>query len=292
MIHQKGKTDGDYGVLVHPRFRQAGKEKSTPVYYKIGAFQTKVHWQDDADLHLIAHSVKMLKAAAERTPELRIDMNFPGIGNGKLTFDDVAPLLVGLPGNVHIWRKKEVVVDPMVMPDQPEQGKVIAVTGHRPKTLGYDSMTAARMLETAREVIRRYKPKGVITGMALGWDTAIAAACLEAGVPYIAAIPFVGQEARWRAADQFDYQRFLKWSEKVHVCSPGGYAASKMQTRNQWMVDQAELVVALWNGEDGGTSNCVRYAQAQNVPIHNAWDYFQNDAKTFRINKFAFPKEV
>jgi len=37
-------------------------------------------------------------------PDCRIDLNFPGIGNGRLSPDQVLPLIKQLPDNVHVWR--------------------------------------------------------------------------------------------------------------------------------------------------------------------------------------------
>ena len=60
-------------------------------------------------------------------------------------------------------------------------------------------------------------------------------------------------------------------AEVVFVSEPG-YAAWKMQVRNKWMVDNSDLVLALWNGTDGGTANCVRYAEKVGKPITNLWE--------------------
>jgi hypothetical protein len=49
---------------------------------RLGAFQVKYHWQDDADLGLISHSAHALRAIAGDYE--RIAINFPGIGNGRL----------------------------------------------------------------------------------------------------------------------------------------------------------------------------------------------------------------
>ena len=46
------------------------------------------------------------------------------------------------------------------------------------------------------------------------------------------------------------------------------YAVWKMQKRNIWMVDQSNVVVAVWNGEkSGGTYNCIKYAIEKKKPV-------------------------
>src|SRR3546814_11284050 len=84
--------------------------------------------------------------------------------------------------------------------------------------------------------------------MALGWDTAWALAALDLGVPLTAAVPFSGQEKSWPAESQRRFHSILERAAAVEIVCPGGFAAHKMQTRNEWMVDHADGVVALWAG--------------------------------------------
>lgn len=70
----------------------------------IGYFMVKDHFAQPAKTSIIEKSAKRLAKFANTVPkEYRIDLNFPGIGNGKLAREDVLPLLEGLPDNVHIW---------------------------------------------------------------------------------------------------------------------------------------------------------------------------------------------
>lgn len=60
---------------------------------------------------------------------------------------------------------------------------------------------------------------------------------------------------------------------RVEIVSPGGYAAWKMHERNRWMVDHADHILALWDGgKDGGTANCIEYAEKKKLPITNVWE--------------------
>ena len=40
-----------------------------------------------------------------------------------------------------------------------------------------------------------------------------------------------------------------------------------MQTRNEWMVDKADVVIACFDGTNGGTANCVNYAREKNKEL-------------------------
>jgi uncharacterized phage-like protein YoqJ len=105
----------------------------------------------------------------------------------------------------------------------------------------------------------------------LGWDQALAAAALDLNIPTTMALPFPGFEDRWPSKSKtFLHSLIYRASKTVFVCDPG-YAGWKMQKRNEWMVDNADSVLALWDGSDGGTGNCVRYANKVGKPITNLW---------------------
>lgn len=148
---------------------------------------------------------------------------------------------------------------------------IVAGTGHRPEKLGgYTEAVATRLLDLARAVLVRHAPSKVISGMALGWDTALALAALDLGIPLVAAVPFAGQERKWPVLAQEVYRAILARAEVVVVCE-GGYAPWKLQKRNEWMVDNAQALIALWDGSDGGTANCIRYAAPLGIRIVNVW---------------------
>jgi len=71
----------------------------------LGAFQVKYNFADAADLDLIGRSVDELHRLAVEDGRV-FHVNFPGIGNGRLTYDSVLPLLASLPDNVCVWTFK------------------------------------------------------------------------------------------------------------------------------------------------------------------------------------------
>lgn len=70
---------------------------------KVGAFQTKRHFQDPSDLPTITRSTAILAQWATLHPTYTINLNFPGIGFGKLQRPKVLPVVSTLPDNVHVW---------------------------------------------------------------------------------------------------------------------------------------------------------------------------------------------
>lgn len=144
---------------------------------------------------------------------------------------------------------------------------IVCGTGHRPDKLGgYDPLNDIRVgiRRQVRQHLIELKPTQVISGMALGFDQDLVAVCLSLKIPFIAAVPFKGQESQWPESAQQIYRELLaKAARVVYVCAPG-YAVWKMQRRNEWMVDEVGadgVVLAAWDGSRGGTGNCVRYAR-------------------------------
>ena len=157
---------------------------------------------------------------------------------------------------------------------------LIAATGHRPNKIGGYSPAAYRKLVALAEAyLRLAKPSGIISGMALGWDQAWADAGLNIGIPVHAAVPFAGQESRWPLESQKNFKRIVDQCKTVTIVCKGAYSAAKMQTRNEWMVDKADRVCALWDGSSGGTGNCVRYAESVDKQIDNVWQYLDAPTK-------------
>lgn len=70
---------------------------------KIYAFQVKYSWWEEADLTLIRNSTNMLGETACKNMDKQFFLNYPGVGNGKLKTEDVAPIVEQLPDNVTIW---------------------------------------------------------------------------------------------------------------------------------------------------------------------------------------------
>jgi uncharacterized phage-like protein YoqJ len=150
---------------------------------------------------------------------------------------------------------------------------IFAITGHRPNRLGneYNGIgpVSIYIRKEINNILDQYDVDTCISGMALGVDMLFAEEALKRNIKVIAAIPFVGQESIWPQTSIVRYNSILSNSNvtKEIICT-GKYAAWKMQERNKWMVDHCGKLIAVWNGmKDGGTYNCVQYAQKQEKEI-------------------------
>ncbi len=91
-----------YGLIVVP-------ESVFLCGQNVGIFQVKYHYSHKALLALIEYSTTLLfqwivKHRADFSANYpRVDINYPGIGNGGLTKKEVEPIIKLLPDCVHIW---------------------------------------------------------------------------------------------------------------------------------------------------------------------------------------------
>ena len=144
-------------------------------------------------------------------------------------------------------------------------------TGHRPEKLTLSEYEVKEGLEgqILRAISEGYTT--FITGMAKGvdlWAGQIVADLRDGGygINLIAASPYEGFGKGWSPEWHSLYQEIIQRADLVkYVCS--GYNKSCFMTRNKWMVDHSNLVIAVFNGEKGGTKNTIDYARKQGIEV-------------------------
>jgi len=148
----------------------------------------------------------------------------------------------------------------------------IACTGHRPGKLNNEFNGNGPISNLIRiemdEIIDKYKPERILSGMALGVDMLWAEAGISACITVVACIPCKNQDALWPDTSRARYRGILfnPFVTQVLV-SDQPYSPKLMQDRNKWMVDKSNLLLAVWDRSRGGTANCVEYAMAMDKPI-------------------------
>ncbi len=140
---------------------------------------------------------------------------------------------------------------------------IVAFSGHRPPKLGLswagDEQRDLDVIADMADMLVRLKATSVITGMALGIDQLAARAAIRRGIPFDAYIPFPGQESRWPLVRRDAYHQLLDQARSVWYISKT-YSAAAFQKRNVHMVDDADVLLAYFDGSPGGTKNCIDYA--------------------------------
>ena len=157
----------------------------------------------------------------------------------------------------------------------------IAVTGHRPKKLGWGyNFSDQRWIDLAwrmREILlarlKKFQSIECITGMALGVDQLFGLVALKLKkqnypVKIFCAIPCRGQEKIW--PDASIWLKIKENADEVQFICDGEYNNKCMQKRNIFMVDRCDELIAVFDGKpSGGTYNCVNYAVKKGKPIIN-----------------------
>lgn len=144
-------------------------------------------------------------------------------------------------------------------------------TGNRPEKLQMPEYAVKAALEKEiRQAI--YDGFSVfISGMARGVDIWAAETVLRVrntgeAIRLICACPYQGFEQGWGKEWQEQYRKILAAADLVKYISPS-YSRSCFQIRNEWMVDHAARVIAVFNGEKSGTKNTIDYARKVGVPV-------------------------
>lgn len=151
----------------------------------------------------------------------------------------------------------------------------ICFTGHRPKGLpwGYNekAQSCLKFKQYMKKLLIQKIKEGYnyfIVGMALGIDMIVAEILLELkskhDISIEGAIPCLNQEIKWSISQQEHYRNILSKCDKITYISKE-YTLSCMQKRNEYMVDNSYLVIAVWNGTPSGTLNTINYAKTKNI---------------------------
>lgn len=145
-------------------------------------------------------------------------------------------------------------------------------TGHRPEKLTKSEPDISICLEAE---IRKAIAEGFsvfITGMAQGVDIWAAEIVLHLRqnrqpIHLICAVPYEGFEASWTANWQQRYRAVLCAADTVnYICAcrcRGCY-----HIRNRWLVDHSSQVIAVYNGQLGGTKKTIDYATHLKLAVH------------------------
>jgi uncharacterized phage-like protein YoqJ len=181
---------------------------------------------------------------------------------------------------------------------------IFCFTGHRPNKLGgYNWNTLINkkiMVALKKEIINNMKYQydnfneyefTFICGGALGIDqmafeiiyeikqNLLKSNKLNLKIHLILAMPFEKQSDNWY--DLKDKERLQSQMERAdqvilvdtlekyrfQKVAIGEYHPVKMQLRNQYMVDNSDTIIGVWDGTQGGTGNCINYARKSKKQI-------------------------
>ncbi len=153
-------------------------------------------------------------------------------------------------------------------------------TGHRPESIPWikneDSDRSEKLKKILSNVIEQTICDGYTDfycGMARGIDTLAAEILIEKmqknkSISLHAALPCPEQHLSWTDDEKLRFENILSYASTKTIISPI-YTDTCMLSRNRFMVDSSQRVIAVWNGFfRGGTGYTVRYAKKENKEIY------------------------
>ncbi len=158
-------------------------------------------------------------------------------------------------------------------------GRTCAFTGHRPQNLPFrfnesDKRCIALKKQLRKLIVQLIEQRNVthfISGMAIGVDMYAAEIVLDlkAKYPHItleSAIPCETQATKWSEPLRDRYFKIAERCDKETMLQTQ-YTPDCMQKRNRYMVDQADVLLAVWDGTPSGTGSTVQYAKTQGKTV-------------------------
>lgn len=155
-------------------------------------------------------------------------------------------------------------------------------TGHRPEKLPWgddetDLRAVALKIRITQAIGRAYARGYRIfaCGMARGcdlyfFDCVLGFSVTHPDVEIEAWLPCPEQCVGWSASSRQRYLEALKRCHRVYTVETS-YSPGCMIRRNRAMIDQAELVISVYDGSGGGTGSAVEYAFRTGVPVEALW---------------------
>ncbi len=146
-------------------------------------------------------------------------------------------------------------------------------TGHRPDKMEFGEKEIKQLLEKAIDDAISEGYVTFITGMAMGTDIWAAEIVLERrktnrDLHLICALPHPNFESRRSMREKIRFNKIIKKADLVTEINDH-YFTGCYQVRNEWMVDRANLLIAVFNGQKSGTKNTVDYARRKGLNVVN-----------------------
>jgi ribonuclease HI len=157
-------------------------------------------------------------------------------------------------------------------PPGPPDGHLLVVAGHRPPELGGygPNPVAERVRAKLVEILSAKRELDadllVLTGLGLGAEQLGAEAASDAGVPYVAVLPFPAQEAVWPEPARRRYGELLDGAGATVVLQAAAprskqQAGAALARRDAWLARHADEAVVVWDGDDAGVGRLARSFQ-------------------------------
>jgi ribonuclease HI len=153
-------------------------------------------------------------------------------------------------------------------------GFPLVIGGHRPTELGGygDNDVAAAVRRKLTEIVdahaQMHDDLVVMSGLRLGAEQLGAQAALDAGVPFVAVLPYPDPDAPWPAVSRARFAELCAAASEVFTLqrvapSSKQQAGAALRRRDAWLARHASAAVMVWDGDDDLVGRSVRSLQEQ-----------------------------
>lgn len=159
-----------------------------------------------------------------------------------------------------------------------DEEKVCSFTGYRPGKLPFLADKKSEKYQSLRKLLKAeiigLAQKNITffqTGMARGIDLLCGEIVLEIrkefDVHLFCAIPCKNQCCGWSGADVEAYNKLLSAASGVTYITSENYRDGCMMKRNRFLVDTSQYILAVYDGQRGGTMSTINYAKKKKRTI-------------------------
>ncbi len=134
----------------------------------------------------------------------------------------------------------------------------LIISGHREEKLAtYDhNWISTRITSLVKLLMSEKGVSLAYSGMASGVDLYFCKACVIHQLPFIACVPFDGQEELMSKEASLARSEYLK------------QASSIMKVKNSWMVEHADVAIVVFDGNKGGTHNVFQQLVEKKIDFY------------------------
>lgn len=145
-------------------------------------------------------------------------------------------------------------------------------TGHRPEKLKRTESEVVLLLNNAIKDAVDSGFTTFISGMSRGVDIWAAEEIIARknngeNLKLICAPAYKGTENNWGALWKNRYTAVMEQADEIYFPAEKYTGLHLYQMRDEWMVDHSSLVIAVYDGQTGGTKNTIQYALKNSVQV-------------------------